>query len=153
MVSEDGKVIFAQLSDGQFFGEISLILGVPRTASIRAATTCDILALRKADLYRVLSYYPHIEQQIQQVAKKRAVLARARSLIATKAASEGRSPKAASQEAARLTLDEDSEEAVIYHPKKEKRTPKRPRQYKKRRNGEVIGWRGGGLKSTADKVL
>ena len=133
MVSEDGKVVFAQLSDGQYFGEVSLILGLPRTASIRATTTCDIFALRKADLYRALACYPHIEDQIQRVAKKRAVLAKVRSLIATKAAYEGRSPVEAAQEAFRRTQDEDIEGAVIYHPKGVK--PKRPKQRKKR-NGE-----------------
>ena len=35
VVSEDGTMVYATLSEGQFFGEISLIYDCPRTASIR----------------------------------------------------------------------------------------------------------------------
>ena len=35
VVSEDGEVVFATMNEGKFFGEISLVFSVPRTASIR----------------------------------------------------------------------------------------------------------------------
>ena len=35
VVSEDGNVVFASMAEGKFFGEISLMFSVPRTASIR----------------------------------------------------------------------------------------------------------------------
>lgn len=35
VVSEDGEVVFAKMDEGSFFGEISLVYSVPRTASIR----------------------------------------------------------------------------------------------------------------------
>ena len=116
IVSEDGEVVFALMQEGQFFGEISLFFECPRTASVRAATTCALFVLSKADLMRVLSYYPHIRQQIREVADKRADMAKKRSLIAAQAASEGMSPSDAAMEASRLTADEDSEEGVVYHP-------------------------------------
>ena len=38
VVSEDGNVVFATMDEGKFFGEISLVFSVPRTASIRYIT-------------------------------------------------------------------------------------------------------------------
>ena len=35
VVSEDGKVVFAVINKGEFFGEISLVFSIPRTSSIR----------------------------------------------------------------------------------------------------------------------
>ena len=35
VVSEDGAVVYATMDKGKFFGEIGVILGTPRTASIR----------------------------------------------------------------------------------------------------------------------
>ena len=42
----------ATLADGEFFGEMSLLLAQPRTASIRATTACDLFVLHKADFDR-----------------------------------------------------------------------------------------------------
>lgn len=36
VVSEDGSVVFATMTEGKFFGEISLVFSCPRTASIRS---------------------------------------------------------------------------------------------------------------------
>ena len=38
VVSEDGSVVFATMTEGKFFGEISLVFSCPRTASIRFFT-------------------------------------------------------------------------------------------------------------------
>eukprot|EP01137_Pigoraptor_chileana_P029513 Opistho-2@14839 len=71
VVSEDGQTIYATMESGSFFGEISLIFSVPRTASIRAATHCDLFVLTKRDLDSVLHHYPEISKQIQAIAKAR----------------------------------------------------------------------------------
>ena len=104
-ISEEGDVVFDYLKEGDFFGEISLLFNGPRTISIRASTNCDLLALSKDDLYNALSYYPHIEEQLHRVAKKRAQIARKRSLIVNLATVGGKSPSGAAWEAARLTQD------------------------------------------------
>ena len=126
IVSEDGGTVFALMNQGQYFGEISLFFECPRTASIRAATNCALFVLTKPDLKRVLSYYPHIRQQIRAVAGKRATLAKKRSLIASEAVAEGVPPSKAAETAARLTADEDSEEGVVYHPNKYLKKSKTP---------------------------
>ncbi len=139
IVSEDGGVVFALMKEGQFFGEISLFFECPRTASIRAATNCALFVLTKANLNRVLSYYPHIRQQIREVARRRADLAKKRSLIASQAAAKGMSPYNAAREAARLTADEDSEEGVVYHPHKSRKKTKTKSEEFREQGKKTIG--------------
>ena len=59
----------------------------------RAGTNCDLFVLTKSDLDNALKYYPHIADQIQEVANNRANLVKKRSQIAKKAAAEGKSCK------------------------------------------------------------
>ena len=42
VVSEDGSVVFATMTEGKFFGEISLVFSCPRTASIRSLSSVHV---------------------------------------------------------------------------------------------------------------
>ncbi|XP_070566365.1 uncharacterized protein [Ptychodera flava] len=79
VVSEDGAIVFDTMQAGRFFGEISLVFSVPRTASIRAQNNCDLFVLTKDDLDRVLTHYPLIKEQIQKTAEERISAVRKRS--------------------------------------------------------------------------
>ncbi|PIK48172.1 tetrameric potassium-selective cyclic nucleotide gated channel [Apostichopus japonicus] len=79
VVSEDGQIVFDTMQAGRFFGEISLVYSCPRTASIRAQTNCDCFVLTKEDLDEVLTHYPSIKVQINQVAEERINAVRKRS--------------------------------------------------------------------------
>ena len=115
IVSEEGNTVFALMKEGQFFGEISLIFDCPRTASIRAANSTDLFALSKTDLYRALSYYPHIRLQIHTVAGKRAGIAKKRSVITAHAKAEGMSPLEAAEVAALYTSYKGGQEPGIMY--------------------------------------
>lgn len=71
VVSEDGKITYATLSSGQFFGEIALLLSSPRTASIRTNSYCDLYRLHKDTFEKVLERYPDFEEEIKALAEKR----------------------------------------------------------------------------------
>lgn len=71
IVSEDGKTVFATLSDGAFFGEIALLFSSERTASVRAAEYCDLYTLDKFTFDNVLAKFPEVAQQVQQMAEER----------------------------------------------------------------------------------
>ena len=47
VVSEDGKVVFAVINKGEFFGEISLVFSIPRTSSIRYMYCMYIVYINK----------------------------------------------------------------------------------------------------------
>ncbi len=56
---ESGKeVMLATLGSGHFFGEISLLDGGPRTATIRAINDTTLLALQRADFLKFLESHP-----------------------------------------------------------------------------------------------
>ncbi len=51
--SPDGEhVLVALLSTGEFFGELSLFDGAPRSATTIAAEPTDLLTLNRADLFQ-----------------------------------------------------------------------------------------------------
>ena len=52
------EITLAILSDGQFFGDISLLDGGPRTATARAQTDARLLSLGRDDLHRFLAKHP-----------------------------------------------------------------------------------------------
>ena len=71
VVSADGTTIYATLSDGYFFGEIALLLSMPRTASIVAKGYCDLYSLDKDTFDRILARYPLFAENIKTLAEKR----------------------------------------------------------------------------------
>ena len=62
-VRKDGKVI-RQLSGGDFFGEISLIDGKPRTASVTAETDMTALIVHKPSFDHLLNTTPGLQKKI-----------------------------------------------------------------------------------------
>jgi len=71
VVSQDGKQQYAIIREGDFFGEIALILQHPRNATIRAIEYCDLYSLDKDSFDRVVSHYPEFEKNIQKMAEER----------------------------------------------------------------------------------
>jgi cAMP-dependent protein kinase regulator len=67
-----GSVYLAKLGDGDFFGEVSMLTGKPRTATITAATQTELLRLDKDKLENALSKYPGIRKVLDDFYKKRA---------------------------------------------------------------------------------
>ena len=62
-VEKDGKVI-RQLSEGDFFGEISLIDGEPRTATVTADTDMTLLVVHKSSFDHLLDTIPGLLRKI-----------------------------------------------------------------------------------------
>ncbi len=57
--------------EGDFFGELSLLLSKPRSASIRALTPCDLFILEKADFDGVLRNHPDFAATLRATARSR----------------------------------------------------------------------------------
>lgn len=59
--SDSGKeIILDTLSDGAFFGEMSLVDGEPRSANVTCITDAHILRLARRDFLQLLRQYPSI---------------------------------------------------------------------------------------------
>ena len=55
----------------QYFGDVSLLLGVRRTASAKSKTQCMLYRLRKSNLLTLLHDYPAIQSKMKNVAQSR----------------------------------------------------------------------------------
>jgi voltage-gated potassium channel len=64
VIGSDGRSIVATLREGDFFGEIALLEHRPRSASVRAATYCDLYRLDKESFERVIAKFPEFAAHI-----------------------------------------------------------------------------------------
>ncbi|KAK6948931.1 hypothetical protein Daesc_009003 [Daldinia eschscholtzii] len=71
VTSRDGEAVYAELKPGSFFGEIGVLMNMPRTATIVARTKCLLLVLKKEDLHQELPKFPDMEKAIRQEAHER----------------------------------------------------------------------------------
>ena len=71
VTSRDGESTYAELKPGAFFGEIGILLDVPRTASVVAAIKSMVVRLNKEDLHKELPNHPEVEKTIRDEALER----------------------------------------------------------------------------------
>lgn len=66
--SEDGKEVTLQLLDrGDFFGELALLDGEPRSTDAVAREESDLLVLQREDFHRFLDSRPHVAKDLLPV--------------------------------------------------------------------------------------
>jgi len=65
-------VYLARLCEGDFFGEVSVLTGKPRTATITASQRTELLRLDKDKLDAVLARFPGIRKVMDEFYRKRA---------------------------------------------------------------------------------
>ena len=70
-VIDDSNNAVHTLSDGDFFGEIGILMSTARTATVKAKTRCDLFMLSKTDFSRILQDHPQFAQSMMGVAKER----------------------------------------------------------------------------------
>lgn len=71
VTSRDGEATYAELRPGAFFGEIGILMDVPRTATIIARTKCLLLVLKKEDFRSILPLFPDMQTAIMEEAQER----------------------------------------------------------------------------------
>jgi small-conductance mechanosensitive channel len=80
---EPGDTEVAVIDKGGYFGEMSLLTGEPRTATVRALADCRVLEIEADDFRRFVLENPSMVEQIGAVvAERRSALARTRDAAA-----------------------------------------------------------------------
>lgn len=69
---KSGSVYLAKLGEGDFFGEVSVLTGKPRTATITASRPTELLRLDKEKLDNALAKHPGIRKVLDAFYKQRA---------------------------------------------------------------------------------
>ncbi len=64
--------VLGDLKEGAFFGEVSILTGQPRMASIVALTRCELLELDRPTLDEITKTHPRVWDVLREFAKKRA---------------------------------------------------------------------------------
>lgn len=60
------------LGEGEFFGEVSILSGRPRTATVTAATHCELLELDRATLDEITAAHPNVRSVLEDFYVQRA---------------------------------------------------------------------------------
>jgi voltage-gated potassium channel len=70
--------VYSYLSNGGYFGEIALIKDIPRTATVKALSYCDLYFLDRLSFDNIIKRYPgiisKIEERISQIERERDIL-------------------------------------------------------------------------------
>jgi CRP-like cAMP-binding protein len=67
-----GDVAVAALGEGSFFGETSTLSGQPRSATVTAASACDLLEIDRAALDRLGAAHPDVRRVLEDYSRRRA---------------------------------------------------------------------------------
>lgn len=67
-----GHIPLAELGPGDFFGEVSLLTGKPRTATITAKGTVTAIELGKEHVDRIATKHPEVEEVLAEFYQRRA---------------------------------------------------------------------------------
>lgn len=71
VVVERDQHTIAYLDEGDFMGEMALLSEQPHSATVRALTPLDVLALPAEEFRQLLNQCPELEQHLQQIAQRR----------------------------------------------------------------------------------
>jgi potassium-dependent mechanosensitive channel len=71
VLSQKADQYIATLHEGEFFGEISLLLGTPRTATVRTSQDAILFVVERHDLQKLLIEQPNLADQIAQKLSER----------------------------------------------------------------------------------
>jgi len=71
-VARDGRAVLArEMEEGTFFGEISILRGGTRTATVTAKTRCDLLELDRAALDDIAQRHPRVMDVMREFCEQR----------------------------------------------------------------------------------
>lgn len=66
------NVAVRELPEGSLFGEVSILTGKPRSATITCASPCELLELDRAALDEIVAQYPRVRDIIRETYESRA---------------------------------------------------------------------------------
>jgi potassium efflux system protein len=71
VLSQKADQYIATLHEGEFFGEISLLMGTPRTATVKTREDTILFVVERHDLQKLLKEQPNLADQIAQKLSQR----------------------------------------------------------------------------------
>jgi cAMP-dependent protein kinase regulator len=69
--TSDGHKLVREMEEGQFFGEISILTGSERTATVTAKTRCELLELDRTTLDDIAGRRPRVREVMNEFCRQR----------------------------------------------------------------------------------
>lgn len=79
--SKRAEQYIATLNEGEFFGEMSLLMGIPRSATVRTLEECILFVVERHDLQRLLQNHPNLADQLTRQLMERQQTLRAMGIL------------------------------------------------------------------------
>jgi CRP-like cAMP-binding protein len=73
VLNKDQRQVVAQMGPGDIFGEVALMLGLPRNATVRAGSYCEVFCLKQTALDALLLDYPDVRDRLFLLAQDRRI--------------------------------------------------------------------------------
>jgi len=70
--SDDDQHLVVTLGEGEFFGEVALLTGRPRTTTVHAKGAVELMELSRTDFEVISAEYPSVREVVQGYLRKRA---------------------------------------------------------------------------------
>lgn len=74
VTSSRASAPLARLEPGSFFGEMSLLINIPRAAAVRAVENCMLLSVEKKSFHALLERSPELRLSVNKLLKERLLL-------------------------------------------------------------------------------
>lgn len=74
VTSSRASAPLARLEAGSFFGEMSLLINIPRAATVRAIENCMLLSVEKKSFHTLLAKSPDLRESVNKLLKERLML-------------------------------------------------------------------------------
>jgi CRP-like cAMP-binding protein len=81
VMADDETRVAAQLSAGQYFGEVGMLFSRPRLSSVRAASHCELVSLSRDDLGVAGRHYPAFQHLLNDILADKAHFAAAKMAV------------------------------------------------------------------------
>ena len=71
IINETNNKKYASMSEGDYFGNLSIMLGEKRTASVRTTEFCEIFVLYSEDFFRIKEEYPEFMEVMKKMSSEK----------------------------------------------------------------------------------
>ncbi len=71
ITSQEGRETHGTLESGDYFGDLSLLLGERRTASVKSLTYCDVFLLARDQFERIKREYSEFRDTLKKISSEK----------------------------------------------------------------------------------
>ena len=71
IIDDSGEKKYGSMTDGDYFGNLSIMLGEKRTASVKTTEFCETFILYSEDFFRIKKEYPEFMEVMKKMSSEK----------------------------------------------------------------------------------